>query len=130
MVDDPMHQRQVPLCHDFWKQGNLLVYGMTLSGKTTFLKSLLISMCCTYSPAQVQFYLMEFTGFGLRSLETFPHGSNGDTTPGPLPTGSDGVMGALPSPAPCSRCSNARADSYRSYNYVIEFLCRLPRFIN
>ena len=83
MVDDPMHQRQVPLCHDFWKQGNLLVYGMTLSGKTTFLKSLLISMCCTYSPAQVQFYLMEFTGFGLRSLETFPHvgGAAGDDEP-------------------------------------------------
>ena len=83
LVDDPMHQKQLPLCHDFWKQGNLLVYGMALSGKTTFLKSLLVSMCCAYSPAQVQFYLMEFTGFGLRSLETFPHvgGAAGEDEP-------------------------------------------------
>ena len=83
LVDDPKHQRQFPLCHDFWTQGNLLVYGMTLSGKTTLLNSLLISMCCVYSPAQVQFYLIEFTGFGLRSLETFPHvgGAAGEDEP-------------------------------------------------
>lgn len=83
LIDDPMHQTQVPLVHDFWKNGNLLVYGMALSGKTTFLKSLLISMCCSFSPEQVQFYLMEFGSFNLRSMEKFPHvgGAAGEDEP-------------------------------------------------
>ena len=83
LIDDPVHQRQLPLSHDFWKNGNLLVYGMPLSGKTTFLQSLLVSMCSVYSPAEAQFYLIEFGGFGLRSLETFPHvgGAAGEDEP-------------------------------------------------
>ena len=82
-IDDPVHQIQRPLVHDFWKNGNLLVYGMPLSGKTTLLTSLLVSLCCRYSPAQLQLYLLEFGGFGLRSMETFPHvgGAAGEDEP-------------------------------------------------
>ena len=71
------------MSHDFWKNGNLLVYGMPLSGKTTLLQSLLVSMCSVYSPAEAQFYLIEFGGFGLRSLETLPHvgGAAGEDEP-------------------------------------------------
>lgn len=73
LVDDPAHQQQLLLTHDFWKDGHLLVYGMPLSGKTTFLQTLMLSLCNEYTPEQVQFYCMDFGGFGLRSLETFPH---------------------------------------------------------
>ncbi len=73
LVDDPAGQRQFPLVHNFWRDGHLALYGMTVSGKTTFLKSLLVSLACTHTPGQVQFYLAEFGGFGLRSMEAFPH---------------------------------------------------------
>ena len=56
---------------------------MPLSGKTTFLQTLLVSLCCRYSPAQAQLYLAEFGAFGLRALEHFPHvgGAAGDDEP-------------------------------------------------
>lgn len=83
LVDDPAHQQQLLLTHDFWKDGHLLTYGMPMSGKTTFLQTLLLSLCNVYTPEQVQMYMMEFGGFGLRSLETFPHvgGAAGDDEP-------------------------------------------------
>lgn len=83
LVDDPASQRQFPLSHPFREKGNLLVYGMPLSGKTTFLQTLLASLCSRYTPDQLQVYLMEFGGFGLRTLECFPHtgGAAGDDEP-------------------------------------------------
>ena len=83
LIDDPANQRQTPLLHDFWQNGHLLLYGMPLSGKTTFLQTLLVSLCCRYSPAQAQLYLAEFGAFGLRALEHFPHvgGAAGDDEP-------------------------------------------------
>lgn len=73
LVDDPFHQRQFPLYHDFWKQGHLAVYGMPVSGRTTFLQTLLVSLCSRYTPEEVQLYLIDIGGFGLRAMETFPH---------------------------------------------------------
>ena len=73
LVDDPARQRQEILSHDFWEKGHLLLYGMPLSGRTTFLQTMLISLACRYTPAQVQFYMLEFNGYGLRAMETFPH---------------------------------------------------------
>lgn len=73
LVDDPRHQRQYDLAHDFWKQGNLAVYGMPQSGKTTFLQTMIVSLCNKYTPEEVQLYLMDMKAFGLRSIEKFPH---------------------------------------------------------
>lgn len=73
LADDPEHQLQNLLLHDFWNQGSLAVYGMSFSGKTTFLQTLVLSMCNSYTPQEIQFYLIECGGFGLRSLERFPH---------------------------------------------------------
>ncbi len=83
LVDDPANQQQTVLTHNFWQDGHLLVYGMPLSGKTTFLQTLLLSLYSQYSPAQIQCYLTEFSGFGLRSMEKFPHtgGVAGDDEP-------------------------------------------------
>lgn len=72
LVDDPKHQRQYELSHDFWKQGNLAVYGMPQSGKTTFLQTMIVSLCNRYTPEEVQLYLIDMKAFGLRSIETFP----------------------------------------------------------
>lgn len=73
LVDDPAHQRQYDLTHDFWKQGNMAVYGMPQSGKTTFLQTMIVSLCNRYTPEEVQLYLIDMKAFGLRSIETFPH---------------------------------------------------------
>ena len=73
LVDDPANQKQDVLTHDFWRDGHLLVYGMPLSGKTTLLQTLTVSLCSSFSPAQVQLFLAEFGGFGLRAMERFPH---------------------------------------------------------
>ena len=72
-MDDPAAQRQDILTHSFWEEGNLAVVGSGQTGKTTFLQTLLVSMCMSYQPDEVQFYLVDIKGFGLRSLEIFPH---------------------------------------------------------
>lgn len=73
LVDDPAHQRTHQLTHDFHTQGHLALYGMPVSGKTTFLQTLQASLCSRYTPAQVQIYSVDIGGYGLRALETFPH---------------------------------------------------------
>lgn len=73
LVDDPAHQNQFALTHDFRKQGHLALYGMPVSGKTTFLQTMQTALCSRYSPEQVQIYSIDIGGFGLRALETFPH---------------------------------------------------------
>lgn len=82
-LDDPSRQEQRVLAHHFFKDGHLLVYGMPLSGKTTLLSTMVVSLCDTYAPDQVQIYLMEFGGYALRGLERFPHvcGAGGDDEP-------------------------------------------------
>lgn len=72
-MDDPAAQRQDILTHSFWEEGNLAVVGSGQTGKTTFLQTLLVSMCMSYQPDEVLFYLVDIKGFGLRSLEVFPH---------------------------------------------------------
>jgi len=83
MTDDPGHQEQRLLTHGFMEGGNLLVYGMPLSGKTTLLTTMAVSLCSTYAVDQVRLYLMEFGGYTLRTLECFPHvcGVGGDDEP-------------------------------------------------
>lgn len=82
-VDNPAKQEQYTLRHDFLRDGNLLVYGMPLSGKTTLLSTVAISLCSVYAPDQVQLYIMEFGGYALRALDRFPHvgGAAGDDEP-------------------------------------------------
>ncbi len=73
LVDDPAHQEQFALVHDFWKDGHLAVYGMPVSGKTTILQTVCSSLVNKYSPDDIWIYSIDIGGFGLRSLETFPH---------------------------------------------------------
>lgn len=83
VVDDPANQSQKTMFHNFWEDGSIAVYGMPLSGKTTFLQNMQMSLCYKYTPEQVQFYSIDIGGFGLRALETFPHvgGAAGDDEP-------------------------------------------------
>lgn len=83
LFDDPAHQAQDVFEYDFWAQGNLAVYGTSLTGKTTFLQTLLLSLCRRYRPDEAQFYLIEQGAYRLRTLGSFPHvgGTAGDDEP-------------------------------------------------
>lgn len=73
VYDSPKHQKQETLYHNFSENGSLLVYGMPKTGKSTFLQSIVLSLCQSKTPEEVQFYMLEAGGFAMRSLEKIPH---------------------------------------------------------
>jgi DNA segregation ATPase FtsK/SpoIIIE, S-DNA-T family len=73
LVDDPGRQRQEPYVLDLEAEGSLLVYGTSGSGKTTFLRTLALSLARDASPQELQLYGLDFATRGLRMLETLPH---------------------------------------------------------
>lgn len=73
IVDDPVNQQQIPLSINMLSEGHLLITGSGLSGKTTFLQTLLYSLVTTYSPKQLNIYIADF---GSRTMGVFgglPH---------------------------------------------------------
>lgn len=73
LLDDPRGQRQEALEFDFAGEGNLFVYGAPGTGKTVLLRTLLLSAALLYTPEEVHFYMMDFGGGSLKSLERLPH---------------------------------------------------------
>ena len=71
--DDPEHQAQRPLETDFVKEGHLGVLGNVVSGKSTFLQTMLYSMMRRYSPEVVTFYIIDFSSHLLSVFEKAPH---------------------------------------------------------
>ena len=53
--------------------GNLLVVGVTGSGKSTFLNDIILSVLAKATPEQAQFVLMDFKGVELQHFEGIPH---------------------------------------------------------
>ena len=53
--------------------GNLVVVGAQQSGKSTFVRTLLMSLALTHTPREVQFYCLDFGGGALTSLAGLPH---------------------------------------------------------
>lgn len=72
MVDHPALQRQMSYAVDF-SHGNYGIYGISSSGKSTFLQSLLYSLCLKYSPAKMQFYILDFSSRVLSAFSNMPH---------------------------------------------------------
>ncbi|MBF6349344.1 MULTISPECIES: type VII secretion protein EccCa [Nocardia] len=74
IVDRPYDQRRDPLVVDLsGARGNVAVVGGPQSGKSTMLRSLIMSMSMTHTAEQVQFYCLDFGGGTLASLEGLPH---------------------------------------------------------
>lgn len=73
MYDDPQNQAQLPLSINFAEGGNLAVCGAVVSGKSTFLQTLIFSLANKYSPAYVNFYILDFSGGMLSVFENMPH---------------------------------------------------------
>lgn len=74
IVDRPFEQRRDELWVDLsGAGGNLIVVGGTQSGKSTALRTAICSLALRHTPAEVQFYCLDFGGGTLRSLSELPH---------------------------------------------------------
>ncbi len=81
MTDDPGNQRQFPTTFSLSEQdGHLVVFGAPGSGKETMVRTLIMSLASTHTPAEVNFYLLSFSGQVLQPFATLPH-SGGVFTP-------------------------------------------------
>ncbi|MGH3833552.1 MAG: type VII secretion protein EccCb, partial [Pseudonocardiaceae bacterium] len=73
-VDKPYEQRRDPLWADLsGAQGHAVVTGGPQSGKSTLLRSMVLSLALTHTPAEVQFFGIDFGGGTLASLDGLPH---------------------------------------------------------
>ncbi|MCV7360649.1 type VII secretion protein EccCa [Mycolicibacterium neworleansense] len=74
VVDRPYDQRRDVLMVDLsGAQGNVAVVGGPQSGKSTTLRTLIMSAAATHTPEQLQFYCLDFGGGTLTSLAKLPH---------------------------------------------------------
>ncbi|ARQ69499.1 type VII secretion protein EccCa [Streptomyces marincola] len=73
IVDRPFHQRRDPMTVDLaGAGGHAAIVGGPHAGKSTALRSLIASLALRHTPAEVQFYCLDFSGtlFGMAQL---PH---------------------------------------------------------
>ena len=74
LIDLPFKQRQEPLVLDFArKHGNLAVVGAPQTGKSSLLRTLMLSAMLTHTPAEIQFYCIDYGGGTLAPLAGAPH---------------------------------------------------------
>lgn len=59
LVDDPVNQNRFPLTVPITKFGNVVIFGITGSGKEMFLTSLVCSLVTAYSQDEVSLYLLD-----------------------------------------------------------------------
>ncbi|MFF9062397.1 type VII secretion protein EccCa [Streptomyces sp. NPDC101213] len=74
LVDRPFEQRRDPLVVDLsGAGGHVAVAGGSQSGKSTLARTLIAALALTHTPAEVQFYCLDFGGGGLSQLAALPH---------------------------------------------------------
>lgn len=71
--DDPVNQAQQPLMVSFTENGHYAVCGTVVSGKSTFLQSLIYSLAVSYTPDYVNMYAIDFSSRLLSVFEELPH---------------------------------------------------------
>jgi S-DNA-T family DNA segregation ATPase FtsK/SpoIIIE len=74
MVDKPFEQKRDLLWADLsGSAGHAVVIGAPQSGKSTLLRTLVGALALTHTPAEVQFFFLDFGGGGLSGLAGLPH---------------------------------------------------------
>lgn len=73
LCDDPMQQAQMPLEINFTESGHHAVCGIAMSGKSTFLQSVVYSLIHRYSPEYLNLYLLDFSSRMLGAFEGEVH---------------------------------------------------------
>ncbi|MFE5328429.1 type VII secretion protein EccCa [Embleya sp. NPDC056575] len=74
LVDKPFEQRRDVMYADLsGAAGHALVVGGPRSGKSTLMRTMITSFALTHTPAEVQFYVLDFGGGGMVALSDLPH---------------------------------------------------------
>ena len=74
IIDKPFEQRRDLLTRDFsGAAGHMLIVGGPQSGKSTLLRTLVAAFALTHTPAEVQFYGLDFGGGALSAIQDLPH---------------------------------------------------------
>ena len=73
VVDEPALQRRSMLLADLERDGSLLVYGASGSGKTVLLQSLARALAASGPPSAVQIYGLDFASGALGAIQSLPH---------------------------------------------------------
>jgi DNA segregation ATPase FtsK/SpoIIIE, S-DNA-T family len=74
LVDRPYEQLRELLVADLsGADGHIGVAGAPQTGKSTLLRTLMLSLALTHTPEEVQFYCLDFGGGGLVSVSGLPH---------------------------------------------------------
>ncbi|MET4780458.1 FtsK/SpoIIIE domain-containing protein [Glaciihabitans sp. UYNi722] len=73
IADIPERQLQAPLFYEPDRDGAMLIYGTSGSGKSTALRSIAISAGLRPDRGGVEVYGLDFGSGGLRSIESLPH---------------------------------------------------------
>ncbi len=74
--DDPENQMQGLLTIPLTKDGNVIIYGNSDSGKDEFLSSLVYSMLMTYDTSELNLYIIDFGAETLMNYESAPQVGN------------------------------------------------------
>ena len=72
LLDIPQESRQEAACIEL-QNGHVLIAGAPGSGKTVLLRTLLMSLALSHSPADLWCYLIDAGGQGLNDFRTMPH---------------------------------------------------------
>lgn len=73
VIDDPENQEQYDYVLDINQLHNLMVFGEVGTGKSTFLLTLLTSLCRKLSPEQLNFYVMDYSSRLFGMFKNLPH---------------------------------------------------------
>ncbi|MFF2852334.1 type VII secretion protein EccCa [Streptomyces sp. NPDC058001] len=74
VIDVPARQEQIPLTADLTGgQGHIALVGAPQSGKSTFLRTAMLSAMLTHTPEELQFYAIDMGGGSLHGLSDAPH---------------------------------------------------------
>ncbi|GAB4546946.1 MAG: hypothetical protein OHK0023_07400 [Anaerolineae bacterium] len=72
LVDNPIEAAQLPLTIDL-KKGHVVAFGLSGMGKTVFLRTLVMALAATHSPAELNVFCLDLGGKGLNVLNDLPH---------------------------------------------------------
>lgn len=76
LLDDPENQKQSPFVIDIAEAGHVLICGMSVSGKSTCLQTILFALTQSYQPDRLHIYILDFGGGAFQIFENMPQVGN------------------------------------------------------
>ena len=71
--DDPKNQAQMPMHISISESGNLGIYGVVASGKSTAVQTIMYALMNKYSPDYISFYGIDYSSKAMSCFEKAPH---------------------------------------------------------